>query len=372
MDPSIMKNKIFSTLPVNDSSEYNKEILHMILDILQDVAIELMSSFSSKEERTNFQSQFSNADGYNTLLYVLSVYEDKINKERICIVLGLFYDCIMVPEEGKIVINILINVLREYSTKKLEMSFVYHLVDVLGALLNITVNVNNKQTVYDKGILNTLLPLIETSKGSVLGKAVNVLGNIAAISSLDVVNGIIKADVFDILHKRLVDMSPEPPKRMVAGDYFCVSRIIMLVNNLLISNPSGAKPFLDSPLILVLNLTLESSMSLLDTSSDENLENISRFTELSENRKRLEEGGVKYALVTIFNIAYYGSTQSEYRKGNLSKERFGENNKFNTLVGMCKFFISQQPSSRKQKGMTNNISIAVCKLLKSPIVLSYY
>jgi hypothetical protein len=69
-----------------------------------------------------------------------------------------------------------------------------------------------------------------------------------------------------MLHKRLLSISPKPPKRMVAGDYFCVSTIVALVLCLLDSNPSGAKPFLDSPLIPVLNWTLESSMSLLDTS----------------------------------------------------------------------------------------------------------
>jgi hypothetical protein len=156
MDAFTLKDKIFSALPVNDSSEYNRGVVGVILDILKDVAIELMSTSSSKEEVTNFQSQFSNGDGYNTLLFLLSVYEDKRIKERISIVLGVFYFNMVVPEEGRIVIDILINVLREYSTKELEKSIVDHLVEVLGALMNITVNVNNywnhKKTVLPKAI----------------------------------------------------------------------------------------------------------------------------------------------------------------------------------------------------------------------------
>jgi hypothetical protein len=218
---------------------------------------------------------------------------------------------------------------------------------------------------------------------------------------LDVKNDIIESDIFNILHKRLVDNSPEPPKRMVAGDYHSIGAISCLVHNLLVSNPTGVKPFLDSPLIPVLNWTLESSMSLLDTSSDKNLKKIFRYicasylkcivlpfentshfielkgvdamlsvvekyvTQIRENRKRLDEDGVEYASITIFNIANYGSTHSEDGKVNLAKKQFEENNKFSRLVDLCKFLISQQPSSPEQRCIADHNSLAICRLLKS-------
>jgi hypothetical protein len=152
-----LKYKIFSVLPINDSSEFNKGVITVILNILYSVCVKLMNASGSREEITNFQSQFSNADGYNTLLYILSVYENNKIRERICITLGRFYERVAIPEEGKIVIDILISVLREYTTIRLEKSFVDHLVSALGALLKITVNDDNAQTAYDKGILKLLM-----------------------------------------------------------------------------------------------------------------------------------------------------------------------------------------------------------------------
>jgi hypothetical protein len=88
-------------------------------------------------------------------------------------------------------------------------------------------------------------------------------------------------------------------------------------------------------------------------------------TQIKKNRERLNENVVECASITIFDIAYYGSTQSEDGKGNVAKKQFEQKNRFDRLVDVCKFLISQPPSSPKQKNITNNISIAVCRLLKS-------
>jgi hypothetical protein len=92
----------------------------------------------------------------------------------------------------------------------------------------------------------------------------------------------------------------------------------------------------------------------------------------------LDEDGDENASSTIFNIIVDYPTQSEDGKRNLPKKQFEENNKFNRLVDVCKFLISQQPSSQEQRHVANNISLAICNLLKSEkpplsfsIVLTY-
>jgi hypothetical protein len=268
-------------------------------------------------------------------------------------------------------------------------------------MVAISLGVNNEQTLYDKDILNTLFPLMQSPENTVWRKAVTLLRNISAIQSVEAKNAVIEKDIFNILHKKLLEISPEPLRKMDLGDYYCIYTIIIIVNNLLISNPSGVELFLDSPLIPFLNCILDSSISLLDTSSDENLqgifkdicslyvkcskppfEKISRFiklngadtmlsviekfvTQIKEDKKRLKEKVVENALITIFNIALHGSTKSKKGKENLAREAFEENNKFNRLVDVCKFLISQQQSSQEQKRITDRISLAVCRLLKS-------
>jgi uncharacterized protein (DUF3084 family) len=76
-----LKYKILSTLPINDSSEYNGEVVGVILDILNNVAVNLMNATSSREDTKNL--------------------------ERISVVLGRFYNYMVVSEEGKTVIDIL-------------------------------------------------------------------------------------------------------------------------------------------------------------------------------------------------------------------------------------------------------------------------
>jgi hypothetical protein len=113
-----LKLNIFSSLPVNDSSIFHKEIINVILDILESVANGLMNTGSTDKEKAQFQSQFWAADGYNTCPYLLSVYKDKKYKERIAIILGLFYYNMEIPSKGIIITDIFINSLKEYITEK--------------------------------------------------------------------------------------------------------------------------------------------------------------------------------------------------------------------------------------------------------------
>jgi hypothetical protein len=102
LDECTLKYKVFSALPVNDSSEFNKEIIGAILDILEGVLKKLITVSSTKKEDTAAVSNFSNADGYNTILYILSVYEDKTIRQRISRYSDGYFEGIFNKEVGDV------------------------------------------------------------------------------------------------------------------------------------------------------------------------------------------------------------------------------------------------------------------------------
>jgi hypothetical protein len=281
LNEATLKLKIFSSLPIDDSSIFHREIIDVILDILESVALGLLNEDSTEEEDIQMQSLFSAADGYDTCLYLLNVYEDKKYKERIAIILGKFYYDLEIPKKGIIIIDIFLNSLKDYNSKGQNKSEENHILNLLRVIADIITNERNKQIFFDKRIMDILLVLISNSQNPILPKAVSLLMNICSIPSVEAKNTIIKKDIFNILHKRLSELSPSPPQQMKPDDYYSVYYIVDLVNNLLSSNPSGVIPFLNSPLIPVFSWTLESSMSLLSTSSDKNIQDIFRFICLS-------------------------------------------------------------------------------------------
>jgi hypothetical protein len=262
-------------------------------------------------------------------------------------------------------------------------------------------NETNLQIFFYKGFIDILLTLISDSHNPILGRAVVLLSNISNILSVKAKNIIIKKDIFNILHRRLSELSPSPPQQTKPDDYYSVSCIVGSVNNLLDSNRSGVIPFLNSPLFPIFSWTLESSMSLLNISSDQYIqdiftyiceafhrcvkppyENMTRFMEMKggdlmlsvvekyveeikESKKRLDEDGVECASTSIYNIAVDAFDKSDFGERNKMRSVFEENNKFNRMVDLCKYLISQPPSSPEQKCITDCISLAICFLLKS-------
>jgi hypothetical protein len=214
-------------------------------------------------------------------------------------------------------------------------------------------------------------------------------------------NTIIKKDSFNTLHRRFLELSPSPPQQMKPDDYYSVSCIVSSVMNLLSSNPSAVIPFLNSPLIPVFSWTLESSMSLLNTSLDENIQEIFRFIcgsflqctvfsfedvirfmemkggdlmlsviekyveEIKENKKNLDEVGVENASISIYNVALFSSNESGFEKLNKMRDIFEKNNKFYRMVNLCNYLISPPPSSPEQRRITEYISLTICLLLQS-------
>jgi hypothetical protein len=148
-----LKLKIFPCLPVDDSSVFHREIIGVILDILEGVAGGLFNAGTTEEEDVHPRSQFSTADGYNTCLHLLNLYKDKKYRERIAIILGTFYCGVEIPKEGVIIIDILTNSLKDYIAEKQSKSEEEHVCNLLGAMTNSSVNERNKQIFFDKGIV---------------------------------------------------------------------------------------------------------------------------------------------------------------------------------------------------------------------------
>jgi hypothetical protein len=109
---------------------------------------------------------------------LLNIYENISFKVRISIILGNFYIYTVIPNEGKIIINILINYLKEQSTKKSNEDKNNELmISVLNTFVNISLG-DNEKVVLNGGIIPLLLPLVDSSDTNVWKKTVLLLSNI--------------------------------------------------------------------------------------------------------------------------------------------------------------------------------------------------
>jgi hypothetical protein len=115
---------------------------------------------------------------------------------------------------------------------------------------------------------------------------------------------------------------------MILSNYFSIYRIIDGINNLLFSNCSGVTSFLKTPLISLLLHTLDSTISIENTSSDEDIGEIQKLFKKEKNK---------------------------------FKNYFDENNRLNGLLDLFRYLISHTLSPI-QKEIIN--SIAIYQLLK--------
>jgi hypothetical protein len=264
-----INSKILCFLPSNDKSNINIEIGNEILNLLINFAENLFDN-GDEEEFIQFQLKLQECDCFNTFLFLLNIYENVSFKVRIAIILGNFYKYIAIPNEGKIIIEILINYLKDQSTKKLNKDENNKLmISVLKAFVNITLGDDNEKVLLDGGIIPLLPPLLNSSDTNVWKKAVVLLSNICNIESVEDKNSIINyGGIFDVFHKKLLEISPFSPQKMVSSNYYSISRIIVGIDNLLNSNRSGVTSFLKTPLIPLLLHTLNSTISIVNISSD--------------------------------------------------------------------------------------------------------
>jgi hypothetical protein len=330
--------------------------------------------------------------------------KEKKEKEDISIILGLFYAYIEIPEEERIIVYTLINCIKKTSTNKLtKKEDIDHFVNILGALINISVNYEkNRKIIIDNGIIPLLLPLINSSETLVFENSVILLSNLCAIELTEIKNKIIELGAFNILHKKLLEISLLPPQKTLSSNYYSIYRSVAAIDNLLDSNSSGVTSFLNTPLIPLLLWTLNSAIFLADTSSDTNIHNIqngicrcfmdssffsyedsSRLiemkvidgmmnvietyaSEIKENKQKqkVNEDTCLRASIVIFNISFHGFNKLSSGEFNKFKLTFGENNKIIRLFDSFKIIVSHQPQSPTQKEILDIISISICRLLK--------
>jgi hypothetical protein len=381
----------------------NIEVAHEVLKLLIKFSERLFTYNNDEKEYVQFQSKLEECHCFNTLLLLLNVYED-IFKLQISIILGNFYKCIAIPSEGKIIIDILINYLKRQAkeqAKKIsaEDENDKFMISVLNAFVSISTG-DNIKVLFDNGIIPLLLPLVNSSDANVWKKAITILSNICSIKSVKDKNSIINCGIFDVFHKKLLDISPYPPQKMSSSNYYSVFRIIVGIDHLLISNHSGVTSFLNTPFIPLLLHTLDSTISIGNTSSDKNIGNIQLFicncflrcTEhcyehillivemkvidslfntfemyINENKKKnifLKEETIKTISIIFFNTGLKGLTAGSKEEKIKFKIYFVENKRLNILLNLFKYLISQTLSPT-QKEIINCISIIICFLLKN-------
>jgi hypothetical protein len=385
--------KVLRFLPKDDKSNINFEIAKEILNLLIKVAENLFRD-SSKEECIQFRSKLEECDCFHTLLFLLNIYENISFKVRISIILGNFYKFIAIPNEGKIIIDIFINYLKEQSTEKSNEDENNELmISVLRVLADISLKVDNEKILSGGGIIPLLLPLVSSLDTNIWQNTVFLLSNICCTTSYKNRESIINCGIYDVFHKKLLEISPFPPQKMISSNYFSISRIIAGINKLIIVNRTS---FSKTPLIPLLLHTLDSTISIRNTSSDENIGKIQEYicncflscsflsyenmlllvemkvidsllniiemyiNEIKKKKILLNEDTVE----TISDIFFLMEFLDFSEKKNEFKNYFDKNNRLNILLNLFKCLISQTLSPI-QKTTTDKISVTICKLLKN-------
>jgi hypothetical protein len=275
IDDLSIGSKILCFLPGDDRSNMNIEVVKKILNVLVNFTEKLFNQ-CGKEERIQFKIKLEGCHFFGTLFSLLNIYEDISLRLLISIILANMCKYVFVTEEQPIIIDILINYLKKQSTKKPNED--KNKISVLNALVNITEGgskYKNKKVVLDGGTIPLLLPLVDSSDTIVWQRTVTLLSNICTIRSVEDKNSIIKYGIFDVFHKKLLEISPFPPQKMISSNYFLIYRIIAGIDNLLHFNRSGVISFLKTPLIPLLLHTLDSTISIGNTPSDEDIKNTS-------------------------------------------------------------------------------------------------
>jgi hypothetical protein len=84
-----MNTKILCFLPWNDKSDINIEVGNEILNLLINFSEKLFDE-GDEEESIQFRSKLEECDCFNTLLFLLNIYENISFKVRILIILHIY------------------------------------------------------------------------------------------------------------------------------------------------------------------------------------------------------------------------------------------------------------------------------------------
>jgi hypothetical protein len=271
---------------------------------------------------------------------------------------------------------------------------------LFSALISISIDPKNKNILVDKDIISPLLCLINNPRRIIYEDAIVLISNVCDIPCVEEKNNIIKRDVFTIFHMKLLEISPPLHGNINQLDYPSVKSILIAINNLLSSNPSGVSCFVKTPLIPVILSTLDSVTSVAAGSNQQNIFKIQRWicscflmcslhsyedmvelvnlkvvdkmvslielyvSQLKEIKSVLDENAVRDGSTIIFNAAEMGFNSSSASENNKFRNSFDSNNALNRLFGVFSFLVSLQSPSSLQRNIMNNVSVSLCLLLK--------
>jgi hypothetical protein len=249
-------------------------------------------------------------------------------------------------------------------------------------------------------IISLLFNMVNSSEKNEYENSIILLNNIYFHSSIEEKNNFIKSGIFNIFHKKLLEISPPPPQNILSHNYYSISYIIQGIDNLLYLNSSGISSFLKTPLIPLLLQILHSTFTLTITSSDENIFDIQEYIcrcflcvtlssyddvcklielkmidiminiiekyilQIKEKKTKIKEVTTELATMVIFNTTLLGSNKASITENNKFKKIFEEENKLKRLFDIFKFLDSLQSISPFQKNIMNRISISICFLFK--------
>jgi hypothetical protein len=383
----------------------NGEVANVGLDLLMSLSIILFDKdVVSFEDFPKFQDVMKKLDGYERLFLLLRSYENIERKKKISIILGRFYDGLVVPEKHEVIFKIMKNGLE--CVLSAIPSNTPNIRRLLCALISISLIDKNKENLVDAGLVPILFPLANCYDQSVVEMSLNLLSNICSVNSLEKKIIILKTGIFTILYEKLLQISP------AASSYHVLSvickTIYMIVNN----NEEGVKRMLEGDLVFYLMKTIKTIISLPVTSllkqdvinveiyickcfvcctcfekKTSNFENKKKIIidfvdkrivavlldlldkyiiQIKENEDRFDEDVIKSVTQTLLNISYNGV--NDYfgaKRTNIFFEFFESNGWIQRLSEISNFFVNQKKDlSEAEKSSVKSIKMAIDYLKK--------
>jgi hypothetical protein len=214
-------------------------------------------------------------------------------------------------------------------------------------------------------------------------------------------NSIIKRGIFDIIHNKLMKISPQPPEAILTSNYLLLSCLLSYINEIVKNNTEGINALLNSQILPCLLWTFESASSIAASSVmiDPNITRIQRnislclvhCTSLTYEQifrvvnlgviplllitlekhinmikgkwGRMDDEVIRNISEVLFNIVVDGNVSKELKdkKKNKFWEVFDEDGMMR-LMEIFDFLHTQQSLSLDEKRIVENISFCICKL----------